>query len=266
MPWHLVDMDVKVHVFETSVSTRTEVSEHHVSAALSYSKIMSIKPGNVYANSIELYYLKMVESSFFKLWSSLSYDTVWFHKLLPTTGTILLPPSDDRDHNEHSNLKHHSWSLSRLSYYRWKNGISDITQVCKILKCPVKSTRNFMKFRCGELYILKVNENKRTASVAKVPNYRCKRSGFDSRRYQIFWEVVGLERGPLSLVSTTEELLGGNSIGSGIESREYGRRDPSRWPRGTIYPLKLALTSPTSGGSSVGIVRSWTQATKFLGE
>jgi hypothetical protein len=31
-------------------------------------------------------------------------------------------------------------------------------------------------------------------------------SGFDSRRYQIFWEVVGLERGPLSLVSTTEEL------------------------------------------------------------
>jgi hypothetical protein len=31
---------------------------------------------------------------------------------------------------------------------------------------------------------------------------------FDSRRYQIFREVVGLERGALSLVSTTEELLG----------------------------------------------------------
>jgi hypothetical protein len=31
--------------------------------------------------------------------------------------------------------------------------------------------------------------------------------GFDSRRYQIFWEVVGLERGPLSLVRITEELL-----------------------------------------------------------
>jgi hypothetical protein len=31
--------------------------------------------------------------------------------------------------------------------------------------------------------------------------------GFDSRHYQIFWEVMGLERGPLSLVSTTEELL-----------------------------------------------------------
>jgi hypothetical protein len=33
------------------------------------------------------------------------------------------------------------------------------------------------------------------------------RSEFDSRRYQIFWEVVGLERGPLNLVSTTGELL-----------------------------------------------------------
>jgi hypothetical protein len=29
------------------------------------------------------------------------------------------------------------------------------------------------------------------------------RSWFDSRRYHIFWEVVGLERGPLSLLSTT---------------------------------------------------------------
>jgi hypothetical protein len=33
-------------------------------------------------------------------------------------------------------------------------------------------------------------------------------------------------RGPLSLVSTTEELLGRKSSGSGLENREYGRRDP----------------------------------------
>jgi hypothetical protein len=55
---------------------------------------------------------------------------------------------------------------------------------------------------------------------------------------------VGLERGPLGLVSTTEELLGRNSSGSGLESREHGRRDPSRLPRGTLYPQKLALTYP----------------------
>jgi hypothetical protein len=89
------------------------------------------------------------------------------------------------------------------------------------------------------------------------------RSGFDSWRYQIFWEVVGLERGPLSIVSTIEELLERKSSGSDLESREYGRRDPSRWPRGTLYPQKFALTSQTSGGRSVGIVHSRTQATKL---
>jgi hypothetical protein len=86
---------------------------------------------------------------------------------------------------------------------------------------------------------------------------------FDSRRYKIFWEVVDLERGPLSLVSTTEELLGRNSSGSGLENREYGRREQSCWPRGTLYPQKLALSSPTSGGSVAGIVRLQTQATEF---
>jgi hypothetical protein len=74
---------------------------------------------------------------------------------------------------------------------------------------------------------------------------------------------MGLEWGPLSLVSTIEELLGRKSSGSGLEIREYGRRDSSRWPRGTLYPQKLALTSPTSGGRSVSIVRSRTQATEF---
>jgi hypothetical protein len=32
---------------------------------------------------------------------------------------------------------------------------------------------------------------------------------------------VGLERGPLGLVRTTEELLGRKSSGSGLENREY---------------------------------------------
>jgi hypothetical protein len=50
----------------------------------------------------------------------------------------------------------------------------------------------------------------------------------------------------------------------GLESREYDRRDPSRWSRGTLYPQKLTRTSPTSGGHSVGIVRSRTEATEFL--
>jgi hypothetical protein len=55
-------------------------------------------------------------------------------------------------------------------------------------------------------------------------------SGLDFRRYQIFWEVEGLERVPLSLVSTTEELLERKNSGSGL--------DPSRWPHGTFYSQK----------------------------
>jgi hypothetical protein len=41
-------------------------------------------------------------------------------------------------------------------------------------------------------------------------------------------------------------------------------RDPSRWPRGTLYPQKLVLTSLISGGRSVGIVRWRTKATELL--
>jgi hypothetical protein len=73
---------------------------------------------------------------------------------------------------------------------------------------------------------------------------------------------VGLERGPLSLMSTIEQLLDRKSSGSGPESREYGRGVPLRWPRDTLNPQKLALISPTSGGRSDGIVRSQTQATE----
>jgi hypothetical protein len=89
------------------------------------------------------------------------------------------------------------------------------------------------------------------------------RSVFDSRRYQIFWEVVGLERGPLSLVSTIEELLERKSSGFGLENREYGRRVPLWWLRNPIYPQKLTLTSSTSCSLSIGIVRSRTKATEF---
>jgi hypothetical protein len=90
------------------------------------------------------------------------------------------------------------------------------------------------------------------------------RSGFHSRCCQIFWEAVGLERRPLSFVSTIEELLGRESSDFGLEIREYGDGDPLRWLRDTFYPQKLALISPTSGGRSVGIVCSRTTFTEFF--
>jgi hypothetical protein len=61
--------------------------------------------------------------------------------------------------------------------------------------------------------------------------------------HKVLWKYLRLQ-GSESFVSTTEELLERKSSGSGLENREYGRKDPSRGPRGTLYPQKSALTSP----------------------
>jgi hypothetical protein len=100
--------------------------------------------------------------------------------------------------------------------------------------------------------------------MVRVPRYRSRGPGFDSRHYQIFWEVANLERGPLSLVRIIEDLLELKSSGSGLESEINGRWDSLCWPRDTLYPLKLALTSLTSGGCSVGIVCWRTKVPEFF--
>jgi hypothetical protein len=77
-------------------------------------------------------------------------------------------------------------------------------------------------------------------------------SEFNSRCYHIFWEVVGLEWGPLSLVSTTEKLLERKSSGSGLENPKlqlYGIRCADYVT--PLYLQKLLLTSLTSGHCSV---------------
>jgi hypothetical protein len=100
-------------------------------------------------------------------------------------------------------------------------------------------------------------------SIGQSPWLQIQTCGFDSRSDQIFW-VEGLERGPLNLGRTIEELLGRKCSGSDLKNREYGHKDLSRWPRGILHPQKLVLISPTNGGRSVGIVRSQTQATEFF--
>jgi hypothetical protein len=52
---------------------------------------------------------------------------------------------------------------------------------------------------------------------------------------------------------------------SGLENRDYGRGGSAALTmRHPLYPQKLALTSPTSGGRSVGTVRSRTKATELV--
>jgi hypothetical protein len=99
--------------------------------------------------------------------------------------------------------------------------------------------------------------------VVRVPGYRSRGPEFDSQHYHIFWEVVGLEWGPFSLLSRTEERLGRNSNSSGVENQEYSHKDPMCWPCNTLYPQKLTPTSLTSGGRSVDIVHSRTKAIEF---
>jgi hypothetical protein len=108
-----------------------------------------------------------------------------------------------------------------------------------------------------------MGSNRFCGLLVRVPGYRSRGLRFDSLCYQIFWEVVGLEQGPLSLVNTIEELFGRNSSGSSLELREYSQEDPLRWPCDTVHQQKLALTSQTSSGRSAGIVRSRTKGTEF---
>jgi hypothetical protein len=74
---------------------------------------------------------------------------------------------------------------------------------------------------------------------------------------------VGLERGPLSLVSTTEELLD-RKVAVAVQKTEntaVGIRHADH-----VAPSirkKLAITSPASGDHSIGIVRSRTQTMEF---
>jgi hypothetical protein len=74
---------------------------------------------------------------------------------------------------------------------------------------------------------------------------------------------VGLEWGPLSVLNTAEELLKRNSSGFGLESGNMAI-GISHADHVHPHPQKLALTSLTSGGRSVGIVRSRTQAMESI--
>jgi hypothetical protein len=82
----------------------------------------------------------------------------------------------------------------------WSSGLSSWLQNGDVL-CFLWGT-NWI-FRC---YVEKSRQP--LWSTGQSSWLQIQRSGFDSWHYQIFWEVVCLERGPLSLVSTIEELLG----------------------------------------------------------
>jgi hypothetical protein len=99
--------------------------------------------------------------------------------------------------------------------------------------------------------------------VVRGPGYRSRGPGSIPAATRFFWEVVGLERGPLSLLSTIEELLERKSNGFELERQITAVGIHPTDSATPLYPRELALTSPTNGGRSVGTVR-WRTKTKDL--
>jgi hypothetical protein len=78
------------------------------------------------------------------------------------------------------------------------------------------------------LYVMTKKVDRLCGLVVKVLGYRSRRPCSIPGATKSSEKVVGLERGPLSLVSTTEELLGRKSRNFGLGNRNYGRRDQLR--------------------------------------
>jgi hypothetical protein len=98
----------------------------------------------------------------------------------------------------------------------WTSWNSKKTQCQQILD------HNLLLFCSSFLY-----KDRLCGLMVRVPGYRSRGPGFDSRRYQIFWDIVGLEWGSPSLVSITEELLERKNCGS-------GSRKPRIWLWGSV--------------------------------
>jgi hypothetical protein len=94
--------------------------------------------------------------------------------------------------------------------------------------------------------------------VVRVCGYISRGPEFDSRPYQIFWEVHSASWGQLRRYLNEK-------VAAPVYTTEInGRGNSLLWPRNTLNAPKLALTSPTSGGRSVGIVHLRTKATEFF--
>jgi hypothetical protein len=84
----------------------------------------------------------------------------------------------------------------------------------------ISSLRMLVSRTIGSSNVFYTEQDRLCGLVAGVPDCRWRGPGCDSRRYQLFREVVGL-------ASATEELLGRKSSCCALESREYCSRDPS---------------------------------------
>jgi hypothetical protein len=107
-----------------------------------------------------------------------------------------------------------------------------------------------------------------------LPNELAERIALQSnrnlRRAILFLETCKVQQyvhinSEIALYLLSEVLCASVLVTSGLENRDYGRRESAALTmRHPLYLQKLALTSPTSGGRSVGIVRSRTKDTELV--
>ena len=98
-----------------------------------------------------------------------------------------------------------------------KHGVKTVNSVVFIPVCSAEKKKHFeridvssMRSKFSAEHTGMNTTDRLCGLVVRVSGCRYRGLGFDSRRYQIFWVAVGLERGVLSLVSlvrSIEELL-----------------------------------------------------------
>jgi hypothetical protein len=103
------------------------------------------------------------------------------------------------------------------------------------------------------IYICYVEESRPPLWSSGRSSYlQIQRSGLHSWRYHIFWEAVGLERGPLGLVSTIQEPLARKVAASVWETEITALGGLPRWLRDTPLYAKVdtnfANKRPSLGG------------------
>jgi hypothetical protein len=132
------------------------------------------------------------------------------------------------------NIANYVAILSSMSDIRLATVLETLSDISRVYRCTNnKSNRNLFP-TCENM------RDRLCCLVVRVPGYRSRGPRFDSRLYQIFWKVVGLEWGPLSHVSITEELFEWKSSDSG-----------SRKPKSTAVGIRCADYATSS------IRKSW---------
>jgi hypothetical protein len=178
-------------------------------------------------------------------------------------------PSGIRPHDPNED------SMSTQNLRKWnvtKYAVCTDTQLYNNTYIIRWALRHFVIFQCSTRWN-EVGTNFNTVN----PHYRL--SLWSSG--QSFWLQIQRSR---VLFQALQDCLRSRGVWNGVHSASWGqlssyliekgaapvkkteingRGNSLRWPRNALYLQKLALTSLTSGGSSVGIVRLRAKATEF---